>query len=275
MARLVTPPPTNTAAEWGKRLAYLACVLIPVLLLVVLLLNEREARLDRLSWNDITLSATPPMGKADFLREVRAGGRFSDTLDVSDPQLFEKLREAALRHDWVQEVARVALVPPRTIHIDLAFRTPVAKLQRGLQMHLVDRFGKLLLPLTPDQGSSLVSLVGWGERNSTDTEAMGWLAQAAMLAYQLQADLGPWNIAGIYLVREVPLDMADLRLRTKNGTFIIWQTLKGPAQEEPSLIEKQSRLRVYQERYGSLEVPAGQLLDVRVKELMQRRPSGQ
>lgn len=275
MARLVTPPPTNTAAEWGKRLAYLACVLLPVLWLVVLLVNERDPKQDGISWNDITLSATPPMGKADFLREVRAGGRFSDTLDLSDPQLFEKLRQALLRHDWVQDVSRVALVPPRTIQIDLAFRTPVAKLQRGLQVHLVDRFGKILLPLLPDQGSSLVSLVGWGERNSTDAEAMGWLAQAAMLAYQLQADLGPWNIASIYLVRDVPLDMADLRLKTKNNTYIIWQTLKGPVQEEPSLIEKQSRLRVYQERYGSLEAPVGQLLDVRVKEGLQRRPNGQ
>jgi hypothetical protein len=272
MARLVTPPPTNSAAEWGKRLAYLACVLLPVLWLVVLLVNERDPKQDRISWDDITLSATPPMGKADFLREVRAAGRFSDALDVSDPQIFERLRQAVLRHDWVQDVSRVSLVSPHTIHIDLTFRTPVAKLQRGSQTHLVDRFGKILLPLKPEQGDSLVSLVGWGEKNSTDQEAMNWLAQAAMLAYQLQADLGPWNIAGIYLVRDVPLDMADLRLKTKNNTYIIWQTLKGPTQEEPSLIEKQSRLRVYQERYGSLEAPVGQLLDVRVKEGLQRRP---
>jgi hypothetical protein len=104
---------------------------------------------------------------------------------------------------------------------------------------------------------------------------MNWLAQAGQVAFQLQADLVPWNIASIYLIRDVPLDVADLRLRTKKGTFIIWQTLKGPVQEEPSLIEKQSRLRVYQERYGSLEAPTDQLLDVRVKEGLQRRPSGQ
>lgn len=275
MARLVSPPPTNSAAEWGKRFAYLACVLLPVLWLVVLLVQERDPKQDRLSWDDITLSALPPMGQSDFLREVRAGGRLSDSLDVSEPQVFEKLRQAALRHDWVEEVSRVSFIPPRTIHIHLAFRTPVAKLQRGLQVHLVDRFGKILLPLKPEQGNSLVTLVGWGEKNSIDHESMKWLAIASLLAFQLQADLGPWNIGSIHLVRDVPLDMADIRLKTKNGTYIIWQTLKGPVQEEPSLIEKQSRLRVYQERFGSLEAPAGQLLDVRVKEGLQRRPNGQ
>jgi len=273
MARLVTPPPTNGAAEWGKRLAYLACVLVPILLLVVLVLNERDTSKDRVSWEDITLSATPPMVKADFLREVKAAGRFSETLDVHDPQLLEKLQQAVQRHDWVQEVSRVALVGPHTINIDLTFRTPVAKMQRGTQTHLVDRFGKLLLPLTPYQGSSLVTLVGWGERNSTDAESMKWLGQAGELAFQLQADLASWNIDSIHLVREVPLDMADLRLRTKNSTFIIWQTLKGPSQEEPSLIEKQSRLRIYKERSGSLDSP-GQLLDVRNKDGLQRRPAG-
>lgn len=274
MARLVTPPPKNTAAEWGKRLAYLACVLVPILLVVVLLLNERDPNKDRMSWEDITLSSTPPMAKADFLREVKAAGRFSDTLDVHDTQLLEMLQQAAQRHDWVQEVSRVALVGPHTIHIDLTFRTPVAKLQRGTQTHLVDRFGKVLLPLTPYQGSTLVSLVGWGERNMMDAESIGWISQAGELAFQLQADLASWNIDSIHLFRDVPLDMADLRLRTKNGTFIIWQTLKGPTQEEPSLIEKQSRLRVYKERFGSLDAP-GQLLDVRNKDGLRRGSSGQ
>jgi cell division septal protein FtsQ len=168
MARLVTPPPSNTAAEWGKRLAYLACVLLPILWLLVLLLNERDPTLDRITWDNVSLSSTPPMAKADFLREIRAGGRFNETLDLHDPELFEKLRQAVQRHDWVQDVSRVSLIAPRTIHIDLTFRTPVAKLQRGLQVNLVDRFGKILLPLTPDQGSSLISLVGWGERSLSD-----------------------------------------------------------------------------------------------------------
>lgn len=272
MARLVTPIPESTPAEWGKRLAFLACVLIPLLLLLVLYLNDRQGRQELVSWNSVTLSATPPMPGADFLREVRAAGRFNEQLNLNEPQLFEKLQQACQRHDWVEKVSRVALIAPKQIQIDLIFRNPVARLQRGTQTHLVDRFGKILLPLKHNQGNELIALIGWDERSNNDAEAMNWLAQAGQLAHQLQSDLGAWQIAAILLVRDNNLDTAELRLKTRKGNFIIWQTVKGANQDEPSVIEKQSRLRVYHERYGSLDAPPGQLLDVRVKEGLQRKP---
>lgn len=272
MARLISSPPENSRAEWGRRFAALACILIPLMLLLVLILKDRQPGQSLLHWDNVTLSTTPPMPAADFLREIKAAGRLGDSLDPTQPGLFENLRQSCQRHDWVEQVSRVALVAPKTIQINLSFRTPVAQLRRGNQLHLIDRFGKILLPLVAEQGSGLIPLIGWDERSATDTEATSWLAQAGQLAYQLQSDLAPWQIVGIYLVRDANLDTADLRLKTKGSTFIIWQTLKGPAQDEPTVIEKQSRLRVYQERYGSLDAPTGQLLDVRVKEGLQRKP---
>lgn len=269
MARLVTPPPESTPAEWGKRLAYLACVLIPVLLLVTLLLREKQTSDARVGWDAVTLSTTPPMPTADFLREVRAAGRLGDKLDLHDAEILQRLYQACSQHEWVEQVTRVALTGPKTLLINLTFRTPVAQLTRGSQVQLIDRYGKLLLPLQSSPTKPLVTLVGWDDRLP---EAMAWLAQAGQLAADLQPDLANWKIAGIYLHRDAPLDLADLRLKTESGTYIIWQTLKGPAQEEPSLVEKQSRLRVYLERYGNLDAPSGQLLDVRVKEGLQRKP---
>ena len=272
MARLVAPAPDNTPAEWGKRLAYLACVLLPVILLLAVYLYDHKKTQAELTWNDITLSETPPMATEEFLREVRAIGGFLDTLDPGDSQLFEMLRQACLRHEWVEQVSRVSLKAPHQIHFDLQFRVPLARLQRGTLIHLVDRHGKILLPLTSTQGNQLISLIGWDDSAMGNAEAMTWLAHAAQLVQQLQADLSRWQIASLHLARDTHLDTAELRLKTRNGSWIIWQSLKGPAVEEPAWEEKQSRLRVYHERYGSLDAPAGQMLDVRSKEGLQRRP---
>lgn len=268
MARLVTLPPESTPAEWGKRLAYLACVLVPVLMLVVLLVNERQPV--RLRWDSITLSSPPPMPITDFLREVRAIGRFADPLDLDEPEIFSKLYKSFQQHDWVEKVERVGLAGMAKLQVDLTFRKPVAKIEKGAQVHLVDHQGKLLLPLYPQQAIGLVSLIGWDDRN---TESTPWLLQAAELADQMQSELSNWKIQCIQLFRDASLDVVDLRLKTQSGTYIIWKSLKGSIGEEPSASEKLSRLRVYHERFGNLEAPPGHVLDVRNKEGLQRRPA--
>lgn len=268
MARLVTLSPESTPAEWGKRLAYLACVLLPVLLLIVLLVNERQPV--RLRWDSVTLSSPPPMPASDFLREVRAIGRFADPLDLNEPELFSKLYKAFQQHDWVEKVERVGLTGIAKWQVDLTFRRPVAKIEKGAQVHLVDRQGKVLLPLYPQQSIGLVSLIGWNDRN---TESTPWLLQAVELADQMKSELSIWKITSIQLYRDPSLDVVDLRFRTQSGTYIIWQSLKGSTSDEPSISEKLSRLRVYHERFGNLEAPPGHVLDVRNKEGLQRRPA--
>jgi hypothetical protein len=270
MARLVIRPPENTPPEWGKRLAYLACILIPVLLLVVLLINERQPQ--RIRWEAITLSTSPPMPAADFLREVRAIGRFNDPLDLNEPELLTKLHQAFLQHDWVASVERIGLAGPTKLHVDLTFRKPVARIDRGTQQHLVDRQGKLLIPLFPQQVMGLVQLVGFDDRSA---ETTNWLIRAAGLVAELQSDLTTWKIVSIHLVRDNALDVADLRFKTQTGTYIVWQTMKGAVSDELTVAEKLTRLRLYQERFGNLEAPAGHVLDVRIKDGLQRRPISQ
>lgn len=267
MARLVTPPPESTPAEWGKRLAYLACVLIPVLLLLVLVLNDRT-KPRTISWEGVQLSSTPPMSRGDFLREVRAVGQLSDTLPVEEDGLLERLRSAFARHEWVEEVKRVSVAGPDSLLIELTFRSPVARLDRTGQTQVIDRQGKVLMPVPQMALNQLVPLIGWDERN---TESMNWLPAAGQLAHQLQRDIVVWKIASIHLVRDLSFDTAELRLKTQANTFIVWQMLKGGTGEEPSVEEKLSRLRIYHERYGNLDAPPGQLLDVRRKEGLERR----
>ncbi len=268
MARLVTLSPESTPAEWGKRLAYLACVLLPVLLLIILLVNERQPV--RLRWDSVILSSPPPMPASDFLREVRAIGRFADPLDLNEPELFTKLYKAFQQHDWVEKVERVGLAGVAKLQVDLTFRKPVARIEKGAQIHLVDRQGKVLLPLYPQQSIGLVSLVGWDDRN---TESTPWLLQAVELADHIKSELSIWKINYILLYRDPSLDVVDLRFKTQAGTFIIWQSLKGSTSDEPSVAEKLSRLRVYFERFGNLVAPTAHVLDLRSKAGLQRRPA--
>jgi cell division septal protein FtsQ len=267
MARLVTPPPDSTPAEWGKRLAYLVCVLIPVLLLLVLILNDRT-KPRTISWEGVQLSSSPPMSRGDFLREVRAVGQLGETLAVEEEGLLERLRLAFSRHEWVEEVKRVSVVRPDSLLVELTFRSPVARLDRTGQSQVIDRQGKVLMPVPQMAMNQLIPLLGWDERNS---ESMKWLPAAGQLAYQLQRDMVVWKIASIHLVRDLSLDTAELRLKTQANSFIVWQMLKGGNNDEPSVDEKLTRLRIYHERYGNLDAPPGQLLDVRRKEGLERR----
>ncbi|HMO37563.1 MAG TPA: hypothetical protein PKA06_16105 [Gemmatales bacterium] len=266
MARLVTPPPESTPAEWGKRLAILACALIPVLLLLVLMVHEHEPM--RIRWDAISLSEAPPMPVGDFLREVKAIGQFPDPLDMGQPEILNQLYEATSRHDWVARVERIALPAPGKIHMVLHFRKPVAKLQKGTQLHLVDHEGKLLLPLFPQQSEGLLSITGFENRTAANE---GWFMQAVELASLLKAESN-WKLLGIQIFQNQRLDEADLRIRTQSGSWIIWQTLRGTTSDELSVAEKLTRLRLYHERFGSFDVPAGYVLDVRVKDGLQRRP---
>jgi hypothetical protein len=271
MAR--TPPPDVERAEWGKRLTYVACVAILLFTVILVIFGQADPRRYLVGWDAITLGEQPPMPAADFLREVRAIGRFGETLDLSDqPGVFEQLYQAFARHEWVERVQHVGLTAPRQVRVDLAFRTPVARVRRGGQWHLVDRHGKLLLPLHPDQGKDLVQLTGWEDRPTLDAPAAAWLAEAAALAAQLRKDLDTWNIASIELVRLRTLGLVELCLRTRGGTCVFWKTLEGATKEEPGFDEKVSRLRTYQERYGTLDLPPGQMLDVRDQEGIQRKP---
>ena len=67
----------------------------------------------------------------------------------------------------------------------------------------------------------------------------------------------------------------ELALRTRGGTLVYWKTLEGATKEEPSFEEKVSRLRTYRERYGTLDLPPGQILDVREAEGILRKPRSQ
>jgi len=269
MDRLATPPPENAIEEWSRRLAYLACVLIPIIMLVLLVQHKPlEAQL-RLRWDDIGLSANPPIPLKDFLKEVRAAGQFQEVLNLQEAGLLERLRETIQRHEWVESVQRVALVSPSQLQVDLTFRIPVAKIENGSQVHWVDQHGKLLLPVVPKMEWNLISIVGWNDRQE---ESHQWLVQAVKTAQQLENDVSHWNIGSIQIANYPALDVAELRLKTNGGTSIIWQTLKGSNVEEPTVEEKKSRIRIYLERYGTLEVPVGYVLDVRVKEGLQRKP---
>lgn len=268
MARSVTPPPENASGDWSRRLACAACILIPILLLALLTQHHAENAPMSLRWDDMQLSASPPMPMKEFLKEIRAAGKFPEVLNLQEPGILERIRETIVRHDWVESVQRVALIAPAQLRIDLHFRKPVARIENGTQIHWVDRLGKLLLPVTNNRDMYLIPIIGWNDRQ---VDSQQWLKQAAFTAQKLENDLNQWNLASIQIVDQSRLDVAELRLKTKGGTAIIWQTLKGSNLEEPTVEEKISRLRIYYERYGTLEVPVGYVLDVRVKEGLQRK----
>lgn len=269
MTRTTTPDPARS--EWGKRVIYVACIALPVVILLAVIFREVDGRLQQIKWDAVILSSSPPMPTADFLREVRALGSLNEQLNLQDETLFGSLHAAFSRHEWVEQVQRVALIPTKSILVELTFRTPVARLLRAGQPYLIDRTGKLLLPLKPEQGQGLVHLRGWEEHKSLDLKAIAWLEQAARVAFTMKDDLAKWSVVSIDLLHR-PLGMVDLGLRTQDGRIIIWQRLEsqGTPNEESTNEEKVSWVRVYFERYGS--IPEGQILDVRQKGGLQRVP---
>ena len=61
-------------------------------------------------------------GRAEFLGEVQYNGKFPDRVNVLDPGLPDRLREAFRQHPRVARVDAVRVLAPRRVQVELTFR---------------------------------------------------------------------------------------------------------------------------------------------------------
>jgi hypothetical protein len=127
---------------------------ISILLLVIVWVGQwtrdRLAKLDRytVALADIDFPPPPNQGRAEFLAEVQYAAGLPDHLHLLDQDLNSRLADAFARHPEVEKVGEIRITPPRQVHIQLAFRTPVMIVtltgSKSGEFFVVDREGVLL-----------------------------------------------------------------------------------------------------------------------------------
>lgn len=216
----------------------------------------------------IEINPIPAYVSPAFLNEVRNQAQLPEPLDAREPKLAENLQQAFQQHPWVQQVEGVQLLPRGRILVRLIYRRPVAEVAMTSTKEWVDALG-IRLPPSPtliEKSVGIIRIMGqvpppaappgkpWGDPG---------VEIAARLAGLLENERSHWQLIAIELAAD-PL-LPELRLRTRDGTQVLWQELREPASESHKLEEPRLRqLRGYCDQYGSLEKPAGPyVLDVR------------
>lgn len=225
----------------------------------------------QLAFQQLEHSSLPSYVAGNFLTEVQGLSQLPELLDTREAGLGGELAAAFAKHPWVEEVRQVALRPAGRIHVDLAFRVPVAlvalhsrsgvaghdsprsKANEG-QLFLVDRFGIHLLrgPETALLEKDLLLVLGIDQPPSGPPGTPWGLAlvqAAAQAAAAVASDKG--NLALVSVEAAVDPLQPDVRLRTNGGTEIIWASFpEGHGPGAVSVEEKLRRLRAYRASHG-------------------------
>jgi hypothetical protein len=107
------------------------------------------------SFRDIDCLPPPGKGRGAFLDEVQYLSGMPDRLRLLDGRLARRLAGAFARHPRVARVVRVELSPPRRIHVELLYRTPVLAIPLAGRLRAVDSHGVLLPGDTATKGLPL------------------------------------------------------------------------------------------------------------------------
>ena len=234
--------------------------------------NERY----QLRFTEMDVSTPPPYVPQSWLQDVQALGRLPEVLDTRAKDLPSQLRQAFAASPWVDEVELVAIRSHRRIESRLHFRAPVAVVPVESDAYLVDAKG-IALPRGPQTTALEALLLPIRGAASAPHQGFGrsWgnaaVETAAGVAAAIRSERETWQIVAIELGAD-PL-RSDVRLRTRKGTVVIWQTIGGDSNRETSSAEKVRHLRDYSARFGSLDQPSGPYeLDLRFPEGILRRP---
>jgi hypothetical protein len=121
---------TGGPRRWPRRLAQVVLGLAAAALAVggvVAVGNISRTSLgpqDRyqLRFADIECPTPPGQDRNEFIEEVRYLGKLPDPVNVLDPALPERLREAFAAHRRVAKVGKVIVLPPKRVQVELTFR---------------------------------------------------------------------------------------------------------------------------------------------------------
>jgi hypothetical protein len=221
----------------------------------------------------VHVTPLPKWIHADVRAEVFRNASLDRPLSILDDDLTERIANAFALHPWVAKVVRVTKNSPSQIHVELVYRRPVCMVDVSGDLLPVDAEGILLpsgdfspierlsYPCLADITTRPMGPIGqrWG-----DSRVVGGAAIASVLEPAWQQ---------LRLFRIVPAtrqgappneEPASYELRTTTGARVLWGLAPGAkAPNEMPAMEKVARLVQYLTDHGSLEPPAGQVLDVR------------
>lgn len=203
---------------------------------------------------DISINPPPGWIDSDIKSQVLAAAKLDWPLRLYDESLAEQLAQAFALSPWVARVERVAKSYPAQIHVELAYRRPVAMVKSGGYIRPVDAEGVVLptedfspaeaqvFPLidgiaTPPHGLG----TSWG-----DLRVTGAASIASLFAERWQ-DLNFHRIVPSITSKAGGPDQAHYYyLFTHGGTRIIWGRPPGmEAAGEPTAADKIERLIRY------------------------------
>lgn len=121
------PAPPRRRLRWLVQVILGLCVAALIVAGVIAVGNVARDSLRstdryRLVFAEIECPSPPGIDRATFLGEIQYNGRFDDTIDVRDQSLPDRLRGAFEKHPRVERVAKLTVIPPKRIVVELKFR---------------------------------------------------------------------------------------------------------------------------------------------------------
>lgn len=250
----------SLGAQFLSRLFLLLVLLVPAAALYGVLTAGRWAREqlrddERYAFAFGQIDCPPPQGheRAAFLAEVQYLTEMPDRLQLLDHDLAPRLAQAFGRHPWVEKVERVAVLAPRTIQVQLTYRTPVLAVAQGERLRVVDR-GGVLLPATargdalPVFRGNVASPAGPAGQVWSDPAVEGAARLASCIAAKKET----------LRIKTIGMEERGFVLTTSAGSRVWWGQPPGnEAAGEALAAQKLLGLVNYCDRHGSLDQPEG------------------
>jgi hypothetical protein len=237
----------------------------------------------QIAFTDIDCIPPAPLGRSEFLDEVRYHAQMPERLAIFQEGLSDRLTEGFARHPWVARVEKVEISPPHTVRVTLAYREPVLAVvvtsdladldgcvnSAGLPLRAVDGQGILLpkkVPLTP----ALTILYQAPRPAGGSGQSLGnpVVVGAARTAARLKPYLEQAGITAMMWMDQYELVMWGSSFK------LVWGQPQATApRDEASFVTKEQRLRELMPRLNSTGSwwPFAHEYDLRPREALAER----
>ncbi len=184
----------------------------------------------------------PWMSKPDYMQLKSEGVKALKNHSVFDPNLSRRFAVLCEKNSWIERVREVRLRYPAQMELELDFRKPVAKLDRGT---VVDRQGYgLNLSSDSPPARDLPVLVGVSRKNpaigklTTEKTVVDALDLLSVVRDTLAKTPGNLRVANVEFKDSM------WRIATDRGPVILWGAFTDdPPIDEPRTREKSELLR--------------------------------
>lgn len=232
----------------------------------------------------LVLSDPPAWIHHDVRPEILLALEQRDEITVLDPDLPAKMATAAQQHPWIASVKGVRKLYPRTILLEIVWRTPVAMVRVPEGLLPVDENG-VLLPtrdFTPIEASQYPRIYGveslpagpagypWGDPLVSDAASLARLLSGVWKKFAFH-HIEPTQAGGS---GPPSAEGRGLTIVTHSGSRVIWgEPPNRPSSQEVSPEDKLRRLEALFREHGSFDsIDGPQVVDIRLPDAIKTAP---